>query len=152
MNNTNLLTFAPPIIVLIILVLALLQIVFGTKDLNSKVDSGAIRRSDRYQLPEKQNCVAQIRKLYNMEIKQSEEIEVPIKKIFLYPVRGARGIEMDWVQITPFGLKNDRTWMVIRESKMAPISNHNSHIPTFLRMEYDQVNKPNELVLKLMDD
>jgi uncharacterized protein YcbX len=35
---------------------------------------------------------------------------------------------------------------------MVPISNINSHIPTYLRMEYDQDIKPNELVLKLMDD
>jgi hypothetical protein len=96
--------------------------------------------------------LSKIRKLYNLDINQSEEILVPIKKIYLYPMRGIKGIEMDWVEITPYGLKNDRTWVVIRESKMKPISNHNSHIHCFLRMEYNPDAKPNEIVVKLKDN
>jgi len=109
-------------------------------------------KSDKYNYPKLYNMVQKIKKLYDLSIKQKDEIVVPIKKIFLYPIRGIKGLEMEWCEVTPFGLKLDRIWCVMRESKMKPISNHNSNIPCFLRMEYDPDNKPNELVLKLKDD
>ena len=59
---------------------------------------------------------------------------------------------MDWVEVTPYGMKNDRVWCIMRESKMKPISNHNSHIPCYLRMDYDPDKKPDEIVLRLKDD
>jgi len=46
--------------------------------------------------------------MYNLKVSPSEEIDVPIKDIYLYPVRGIMGIKVEVAEVNPYGLKNDR--------------------------------------------
>ena len=90
--------------------------------------------------------VEKIEKLYKMDIKYAQEKSVPIKSIWLYPVRGIKGFKVTWCEITPYGLKNDRTWVILSKATMKPIACENSHVITFLRQVYDDA-KPNEVKL-----
>jgi len=94
--------------------------------------------------------VEKIEKLYKMDIKHYQEKIVPIKSIWLYPVRGIKGFKVQWCEITPHGLKNDRTWVILSKATMKPIANHNSHVITFLRQVYNEA-KPNEVKLCFQD-
>jgi uncharacterized protein YcbX len=42
-----------------------------------------------------------------------EEKEVKIHSMWLYPMRGVKGIKVEHCEITPYGLKNDRIWVII---------------------------------------
>lgn len=94
--------------------------------------------------------VAKIQKLYDLNIEYQDERVVPIKTIYLYPVRGIMGIKVPEVEIGPHGLTKDRTWCIIWKKRMIPYSNHNSHVLCYLRQEYD-LNRPNELRICLKD-
>ena len=80
-----------------------------------------------------EDIVDKIKNNYDLNIKPKQEREVKIKAIFLYPVRGIRGMKVDNCEITPYGLKNDRNWVIIGCKKMKPLANHNSHLITYLR-------------------
>ena len=61
-----------------------------------------------------------------------------------------KGIKVKELEVTPYGIKKDRNWVIIGKEKMKPIANNNSVIITFLR----QLNKPetpNELKIVLQD-
>jgi len=81
---------------------------------------------------------AKIRELYDLKIKPNQERDITIKAIYLYPVRGVKGIEIDHCEVTPYGLKFDRNWVIVRTSKMKPLANNNSHLITYLRQEFIQ--------------
>ena len=53
-----------------------------------------------------------LNKIYDMSIKQEDEVDVAIKEIWIYPIRGARGIKVDQVELTRGGIKGDRSWVV----------------------------------------
>jgi len=89
--------------------------------------------------------------LYNLKIKPNQEKSVKIKEMYLYPVRGVLGIKVKWVEITPFGLKLDRNWVIIGTKKMKPLSNDNSEVITFLRQEFVDEERT-KLRLFLQDD
>ena len=74
-----------------------------------------------------------IKEIYNLKLEPADEKPIPIKALYLYPVRGIKGIRVDVAEIQPFGLKNDRQWVIIDKEKMKPVANHNSHLITFLR-------------------
>lgn len=84
-----------------------------------------------------------------MDVKPKLEKAVKIKAIFLYPVRGIRGIKVDHCEITPFGLKNDRNWVIISRKTMKPLACHNSHLITYLRQGF--VKDSTRLKLYLQD-
>lgn len=64
------------------------------------------------------NVVQKIEETYNLKIKPNQEKSVKIKEMYLYPIRGVLGIKVNWVEITPFGLKQDRNWVIISTKKM----------------------------------
>ena len=83
-----------------------------------------------------------------LDVPNHQEKEVKIKTIYLYPIRGVKGCEIDECEITPYGLKKDRNWVIIGRKLMWPLTCANSHIVTYLRQEINP-NKPNELRLYL---
>jgi hypothetical protein len=84
---------------------------------------------------EKQDIVKFIKEKYDLSISPEQEKKVKIDQLWLYPVRGVRGIEVDHVELTPYGIKYDRNWVIIDLVKMKSVANHNSHLITFLRQE-----------------
>jgi uncharacterized protein YcbX len=46
----------------------------------------------------------------------ASETEIPIEKLFVYPLRGIKGIEVEDLFMTPDGPKYDREWTCIRKS------------------------------------
>lgn len=57
-----------------------------------------------------------------------------ITGMYLYPIRGIKGIKVDTAEIWPFGMKNDRQWCILSKTKEKPIADHNSGIVSLLRM------------------
>ena len=49
-----------------------------------------------------------IKEIYRLDLEPCEEKEIAIKGIYLYPIRGMKGIKVDVAEVQPFGLKNDR--------------------------------------------
>lgn len=74
-----------------------------------------------------------IKKIYKLDLEPADEKPIAIKGIYIYPIRGIKGIKVDVAEVQPFGLKNDRQWVIICKKKMKPVANHNSHIITFFR-------------------
>ena len=79
------------------------------------------------------DVVENIRKSYDLSIKESHEKEIKIKAIFIYPIRGVKGMKVKECEIGPYGIKKDRNWVIISKEKMKPIANNNNVIITFLR-------------------
>ena len=66
-----------------------------------------------------------IKKIYKLDMEPADEKEIPIKGIYIYPIRGMKGIKVDVAEIQPHGIKNDRVWVVISKEKMKPLANQN---------------------------
>jgi uncharacterized protein YcbX len=81
-----------------------------------------------------------------LTLKPEDEHEVPIKWMYIYPIRAIKGIKVQEIEVTPFGIKRDRNWCIIGLKKMKPIANHNNHITTFLRQIIPK-DDPNQLKL-----
>ncbi len=95
---------------------------------------GEVRIDEK--IPPEEDVVAKIKELYDLDVKPNREKSVKIHEIYLYPVRGIKGVKVDHVETTPFGLKQDRNWVIIGVRKMKPFANHNSEIITFLRQSF----------------
>lgn len=83
-----------------------------------------------------------------MDIEECEEKRVPIKSMWLYPVRGVKGIKVDHLEVSPTGIKNDRIWCMLDKKTKKPVANHNSYLITYLR-QVMKPETPNELKLVL---
>ena len=94
------------------------------------------------------SAVESIRKNFDLSVKESAETSIKIKAMFIYPIRGVKGIKVKALELGPYGVKKDRNWTIISKTKMKPIANNNNVVITFLR----QLNKPetpNELKVVL---
>jgi uncharacterized protein YcbX len=54
------------------------------------------------------------------------------------------------VEVTPYGFKNDRIWVIIDTTTMEPVAAHNSHLITFFRVVFVK-DDPNSLKICLQD-
>ena len=54
--------------------------------------------------------------------------------MYLYPIRGIKGIKVETAEVWPFGMKNDRQWCILSKTKDKPLADHNSSIISLLRM------------------
>ena len=79
----------------------------------------------------------------------------------MYPVRGIHGIIVNQCEMTPYGLKYDRRWIIVGKKRMRPLSCSNSHIFTYLRCCIETVDgedyaklggEPKKLRIFLQDD
>jgi len=52
------------------------------------------RRNEKYDLPPLQDIVEKTKEHYDLTIKPQDEKVIPIKAIYIYPVRGIRGIQV----------------------------------------------------------
>ena len=98
--------------------------------------------------------VKRIKELFKLDICEDDEarmLSIPIKAIYLYPVRGIQGIPVQQCQLTPSGLKFDRNWVIVRKNGFKAVANNNSHLITFLRQELilDPSNTQGKLLVRL---
>ena len=78
---------------------------------------------------------------YNLSIPHSDERPVKITKLFLYPVRGIPGLEVESVKMTRHGLKYDRNWAVFTSDKMFHLSTENDMNFSKLRQRFVKEKK-----------
>ena len=81
-----------------------------------------------------QNLVEKTKSNYNLSIKPSEEKPIPIRKLYLYPIRGVQGVEVESIELTPLGFRFDRNWVIINAKTLKSYSNRNTDILTYLRL------------------
>jgi hypothetical protein len=77
--------------------------------------------------------------LYKAEV---NEIQIPIHKLLLYPVRGIKGIEVKCLQMTSGGAKFDREWVLVRKVSNKYISLMTT--PHFTRLRQKLIFQENE--------
>ena len=77
--------------------------------------------------------ITRVKSLYSLDVKPSDEKPIEIKQLFLYPVRGIRGIEVESLELTPLGPKGDRNWVMIDAKTLRFVVNKNSERLTYLR-------------------
>ena len=77
-----------------------------------------------------------IRQHYNLDIKPDDEMKekpVVMKQLFLYPVRGIKGMEVEYLELTPLGFRHDRNWITIDAKTLQFVVNKNTEMMTYLR-------------------
>ena len=97
------------------------------------------------------NVVQNIKNNYDLSIKESEEFDIKLKSIFIYPIRGVQGIEVKECELGPHGIKKDRNWVIIDKKKMKQVDNVSNHTLSFLRLALHPENQ-NDLEISLQDD
>jgi len=75
-----------------------------------------------------------------MNVQEMEEKEIKIKSMFIYPIRGVRGIEVDECEVTPAGLKWDRLWVFVDSDSRKPLDNSNNEITSYFRLQFMENN------------
>ena len=75
-----------------------------------------------------------IRNMYDLKVRPDQEKDVQIKAMYLYPIRGIKGIQVESAEVWPFGMKNDRQWCILSKTKDKPLADHNSAKISLLRM------------------
>lgn len=59
--------------------------------------------------------------MYKLDVKESDEEEVKIKAIYLYPIRGIKGLRVDSFEISESGIIGDRNWVILSVKTKKPI-------------------------------
>jgi hypothetical protein len=54
----------------------------------------------------------EIRSKYSFQVKPEQEKSIKIEKLYLYPMRGIMGIEVDAMKVSKYGIKYDREWAI----------------------------------------
>jgi hypothetical protein len=70
-----------------------------------------------YFLRPSNTTLSRIKDFYDLTIQPSQEQKVKISSLYLYPVRGIRGITVDYLTLTESGALNDRLWVMIDKKK-----------------------------------
>jgi len=79
--------------VCVVTFIAVIRFVFFHFTTTKKLDSFGGPKVE-YEKPKDQNIVEKVEKLYKMDIKYVQERSVPIKSIWMYPVRGIKGFKV----------------------------------------------------------
>ena len=61
--------------------------------INQKFFKGRDTVNDDATMPEKEDIVEKVRKVYDLKMTQFHEQKVPIKSLWIYPIRGVKGIK-----------------------------------------------------------
>lgn len=83
-----------------------------------------------------------IRQHYAFDVKESDEVQVPLKAIYQYPVRGVKGTRVQRIALTSSGPLNDRIFVVLSQINMKPLSCDNCEVLTYIRQEFLPDNDP----------
>jgi uncharacterized protein YcbX len=51
------------------------------------------------------------------EVHQEEEKPIKIEKLWLFPLRGIKGIEVPEIKVSKWGIKYDREWTIYEKGK-----------------------------------
>lgn len=57
-----------------------------------------------------------LRARFQPDVLYKEEFEVPILGLFVYPLKGCRGVQVDSIKVTPSGILYDREWCVVEKA------------------------------------
>lgn len=89
------------------------------------------------------------------EFPASETTKIQIKKLFLYPVRGIKEIEVDKLYMTNSGPLFDWEWLIVRtaDGKHRSLTNTPEMTRFRQKLEYDQKDdvNPKTLVISIAD-
>jgi uncharacterized protein YcbX len=94
-----------------------------------------------------------IRSRYNFEVRPSQEKNIKIEKLYIYPMRGIMGIEVDSMKVSKFGIKYDREWAIYDGEKLGCVTQSPEVKLTQLRqrIEKDQATKQKYLVISIIE-
>ena len=63
-----------------------------------------------------------MRSLYNFTVPYEKERSVPINQIYIYPMRGIMGIEVQACKVSKYGIKYDREWSLYYKEKLGAVT------------------------------
>ena len=86
-----------------------------------------------------------------MTIEPGSETNMTIKGLYLYPIRGIKGIEVDHVEIGNGGILKDRNWLIHSVKRKKHICSGGNPIVTYLRLKIDEKDE-NKLTIYFQDD
>lgn len=93
-----------------------------------------------------------MRERYNFGVKPDQEKDVKIEKLYLYPMRGIMGIEVDSLKVSSLGIKYDREWAIYETDKLGCVTQSPEVKLTQLRqkIEKDPATKQKYLVISII--
>jgi hypothetical protein len=59
--------------------------------------------------------LSEVKSRYNLDVPLEDEKSIPIEGLFHYPCRGIKGIKVDKLKVTEYGIKDDRVFVVINK-------------------------------------
>jgi uncharacterized protein YcbX len=68
--------------------------------------------------------------------------------MWLYPIKGVKGFKVDYLEVTPHGVKNDRIWAIVDLKTGEPVTGKHSELISFLRVVRSK-DDPNEFKICL---
>ena len=94
-----------------------------------------------------------IRSRYNFAVKPEQEKDVKIDKMYIYPMRGIMGIEVDALKVSQYGIKYDREWAIYDKDKLGCITQSPEVKLTQLRqrIDKDRATKQKYLVITIIE-
>jgi uncharacterized protein YcbX len=86
-------------------------------------------------------------------VKPEQEKSIKIEKLYLYPMRGIMGIEVEAMKVSKYGIKYDREWAIYDKDKLGCITQSPEVKLTQLRqkIEKDPATKQKFLVISIID-
>ena len=95
----------------------------------------------------------ELRAKYQFTVRPENEKSIKIQKLYIYPMRGIMGIEVDAMKVSKFGIKYDREWAVYDKSKLGCITQAPEVKLTQLRqrIEKDLATKQKTLVISIIE-
>ena len=94
-----------------------------------------------------------IRSRYNLALAPGQEKSIKIQKLWLFPMRGIMGIEVDHLKVSKFGIKYDREWAIYDKEKLGCVGQAAEVKLTQFRqrIEKDLATKQKYLVISLLE-
>lgn len=94
-----------------------------------------------------------MRQRYKFNVRPEQEKNIKIDKLYLYPMRGIMGIEVDALKVSKFGIKFDREWAIYEKDKLGCVTQSPEVKLTQLRqsIEKNKATKQKFLVISIID-
>ena len=78
-----------------------------------------------------------IHKQFDLSVKPKDEKDIKLVKIFLYPIRGIKGIEVESAELSNSGFIKDRNWVIVSIKRNKSIATSGNYKVTYLRLQID---------------
>lgn len=94
-----------------------------------------------------------MRARYSFTVKPEQEKSVKCEKLYIYPMRGIMGIEVDSMKVSQYGIKYDREWAIYDTDKLGCITQSPEVKLTQLRQRIDKntATKEKALVISVIE-